>query len=330
MIYIIGHLWKGSENMKKDNLFIATAAILYGTITVGGQFFAYLGMSLYEITLFPISMMSVLTSVVVVFRGKLMLNRNTLRFFVLYGLVGAVLQVTQFGGLVLGLPVAVVAFLLYTQPIWTTLLGKAILKEAISDRRIVALVIAMAGVVALLKPWDVGNTANPAGICVALTAGLFLSLWVVLGRKSSVSNLDFMTITFGYTVFSTMWLWLLLPLSSFFVPNELGRVSFGLSPLVWTYITLFALIWGIFAHPLFYLGVRRTLASTAGIILLFEPISASLLAALFFGQKMTENILLGSALMILSNCLLLINSGNETQPSSARRQQQCLLVGYRT
>jgi len=98
-------------------LFIVIAATFYGTITVGGQFLANLGLSLYEIAILPISVISIPMSLIVMFKREFLISRGVLRFFIVYGLIGGILHVTQFGGIVLGVPVAVVVLLLYTQPI---------------------------------------------------------------------------------------------------------------------------------------------------------------------------------------------------------------------
>lgn len=296
--------------MKREVFFIIIAAIFYGTITVGGQFLANLGLSLYEIALFPVSVIAILMSLIVIYKRKFLIKRGMLRFFIIYGLIGAVLQVTQFGGIILGIPVAVVAFLLYTQPIWTTIIGKVLLQEKITQRKVLTVIIGFMGILVLLKPWDIENIGNLGGISFALIAGILLSLWVILGRKSGINKQHYITTTFGYAFFSTIWLWLLLPISSLFIQNSMTRISFSFPVYYWFYVIFFAFLWGIISHPFFYAGVKRVPASIAGVILLLEPVSASLLAALLFGQEITSNIIFGGILILLSNYLIIPKKGN--------------------
>ncbi len=291
--------------MEKEYLFIIIAAIFYGAIIIGGQFLANLGLSLYEIALFPISVIAILMLLIVTCKREFLIKRGMLRFFIIYGLIGGILQVTQFGGIVLGIPVAVVVLLLYTQPIWTVIFGKILLQEMITRSKILAVVIAFLGVFILLKPWDIESIGNLSGISFGLVAGVFLSLWVIWGRKSGINKQHFITTTFGYTAFSAMWLWLLLPVSSLFVQDSLTRISVNFPAYYWFYVILFALLWGTISHPLFYLGMKKVLASTAGIILLLEPISATILATIIFNQIITSNIIIGGALILVSNYMIL-------------------------
>ena len=105
---------------------ILLAAIFYGLITVAGKYFADHGFSLYEISLLVVFMPVVLLPVLIV-RKQLWPPRQTLGFYLIFGLISAALQLTQFAGIVLGVPVAVVALLLYTQPVWTTVFGRLLL-----------------------------------------------------------------------------------------------------------------------------------------------------------------------------------------------------------
>lgn len=281
------------------------AAILYGTITVGGQFFANLGLSLYEISLYAILFVSLILLPVVLIKRQYLIKREMLPFFIIYGFIGALLELTQFGGIVLGVPVAVVALLLYSQPIWTTLFGKLMLREQITNRKVLAVVFALAGVVLLLKPWNIESVGPIAGIISALLGGLFLSLWVIWGRKSGIDKKHFITTTFGYTSFSVVWLLLMWPIVAFFIhePN-ITRLSINFPFQYWLYFLIFALISGVIPHSFFYKGIKKIHASAAGIILLLEPVSAIILAVILFTQPIGFNILSGGALILFSNYLI--------------------------
>jgi drug/metabolite transporter (DMT)-like permease len=68
---------------------------------------------------------------------------------------------------------------------------------------------------------------------------------------------------------------------------------------------IFALLSGIFPHLLLYKGLQKIQASVAGVILLLEPISATILAAIFFNQLITFNIIMGGILILISNYLVI-------------------------
>lgn len=291
--------------MEKEYWFIVIAAILYGTLTVGAQFFVNLGLSLYEISLYPILFISLILLPVLLIKRQYMIKKEMILFFVVYGLIGALLQLMQFGGIVLGVPVAVVALLLYTQPIWTTIFGKLMVKEQITPRKIVAVGIALVGVVLLLRPWDIEAVGAPTGIISALLGGMLLSLWIIWGRKTGINKQYNITAITGWMGFAVIWLLLLWPIVSLLIPeSNIMRLSVNFPLHYWFYLIIYTLLAHLFSYLFFYKGVQKIQASISGVIMLFEPVSAAILAAILFIQPIGFNILSGGALILFSNYII--------------------------
>jgi DME family drug/metabolite transporter len=285
-------------------LLIAIAGILFGTITLSAQLLKNFGLSLYEISIYTTIFAVFLLLPVVLIKRKYFFKVKDIKFFFVYGLIQALLQIFQMGGVVLGAPVAVVAFLLYTQPIYTGLFGKFMLSEKISKRKLLAIVIAIIGLFVLLKPWDIETVGSILGITFGLLGGIFLSLWVIYGRKSGLDKKHPITSTFGMFLFSLIWLLLFAPF--LFLLNNVTIIKFVVYPLeYWIYFVIISFIIFVLPVNVFYKGVQKVPASTAGVILLLEPVSASMLAALFFGQTITLNIIFGGILILLSNYLII-------------------------
>jgi DME family drug/metabolite transporter len=95
---------------------------------------------------------------------------------------------------------------------------------------------------------------------------------------------------------------LLWPIFYYFSPYAI-TTSIGLNlPIAFLlYLVVYASIGGVIPHLLFYRGFKKIEASVAGILLLLEPISASILAALFLDQPIGLDIMVGGALLLLSN-----------------------------
>lgn len=298
--------------MEKEYWFVILAAILYGTITAGGQFFVNLGLSLFEISLYPIFFMTLIFLPVFLFKRQYLIKKEMLLFFIIYGLIGALAELAQFGGIVLGVPVATVALLLYSQPIWTVIFGKLMLNEQITIRKIIAVGFSILGVILLLKSWNIESVGSIEGIISALLGGIFLSLWIIWGRKSGISKQHYLTTTIGWAGFSTIWLLLLWPIVAFFA-NEptIIRLSTHFPLQYWLYLVVFAIIAGVIPSLCFFRGVQKIHASIAGIILLLEPVSAIILAAILFTQPIGLNIVFGGALILFSNYLVIRNISGE-------------------
>jgi DME family drug/metabolite transporter len=292
--------------MSKEHWFIVIAAILYGAITAGGWFFIDAGFSIFEISLYRVLFINLVLLPIALIRRGYMVKKETLSFFVFYGLIGASLELAQFGGIALGVPVAIVVLLLYSQPIWTIAFARLMLEEPITSRKTIAAFIALLGVVFLLRSWEIRSLDSTLGIASSLLGGVLLSLWITLGRKSGISNQHYLTTTIGWSGFSVIWLLLLWPVAALFIHEpSLIRLSIDSLPAYWFHLAVFGSVAGVIPHLLFYRGIQNIQASTAGIVLLLEPVSATTLAAILFGQTVGLNVLCGGALILFSNYLII-------------------------
>lgn len=154
--------------------YVIVAATLYGTITAGGQFFVNLGLSLFEIAIYRTLFTILILLPVVLIRREYLIKKDMVFFFCVYGLIGGLLELTMFGGIALGVHVAIVALLLYTQPLWTIIFGRLLLREKITPTKLIAIAIAMSGIILLVKPWGIENVKSLTGILISLVSGVFL------------------------------------------------------------------------------------------------------------------------------------------------------------
>ena len=295
--------------MSREYWFVTTAALLYGTIAAGGQFFINLGLSLFEVSLYRVLLISLILLPVVLVKRQYLIKRGAIYFFTVYGLIGAFLELTQFAGIALGVPVAIVVFLLYSQPIWTVPLAKILLNEKITVRKIISVVIALLGLAVLLKSWDIKSFDSMVGVTCALLGGIFLSLWIIWGRKSGINDQHYLTTTIGWSGFSVIWLLLLWPITALFI-QEPSIIELSLHSLAdhWVNFLIFGFVAGVIPHLLFYRGMEKVEASVAGIILLLEPVSATLLAKMIFNQPIGLDVIWGGGLILLSNYLVIRDS----------------------
>lgn len=295
--------------------YLILAAILFGSITTGAQLFANMGFSLYEISLFRAVFISFILLPVVFIKREYLIKRELIPFFIIYGLIGGLLELTTFGGIAFGVPIAIAALLLYSEPIWTIIFSRLILQEKITFRKVISVITAMIGILLLLESWEIKTHQSIVGILLSLTSGIFLALWVIWGRKSAIRKQHAVTTTFGWTSFSVFWLILLLPVFLNLTSDpHVFKVSFNLPLNHWLYLMIFSLFSGVIPNLLFYSGIKTVDASIAGILLLIEPISASLLAAFLFDQPLGLKMLIGGALILFSNYFV-INEAKLTSPS---------------
>lgn len=290
--------------MNKDYWAIIISAIIFGLIIPGGQFFFNLGFSLYEVSTYSLLFIFILTTPFLIIKRSMPFHKNNFVFYIVYGLIGALLQLTQFGGMVFGTSVAIVAILIYTQPIWTTIFGKIILNEKITKMKTVAIIVAFVGTFIIISPWKINNIGSTIGIISALFAGIFLSLWIIFARKTAINKEYYINILSAYSLFSLLWLLALFPLLSRLTQNYLVvRLSYDFPSIYFFYFLVFSFLAAFLPNSLFYKGIEKIEASKAGIILLLEPVVASLIGVIAFNQYLSSTIFLGGGLIIISNYL---------------------------
>ncbi len=287
-------------------LAIVAGAAFYGGITVGGRYFAGIGWSLLEISLTGALFGALMLAPILIWQPRYRIRRSELLFFAAFGLAGAVLQITQFLGIVLGVPVALVALLLYTQPIWTVMLGRVWLGEPVTRPKVVAVALAIAGTAVLVDPFGAAARYSWVGLAAALIAGLCLALWVLFARVSALRGNEALSTSFGYLAGTATVLLLSIPVLQLLAPgNGMTRLDPSLWFDNWIEVGGYTLLAAVLPALLTMWGVRGVQASVAGVLLLLEPVSAALLAYALFGEPLTSRIWLGGALILAANWVLL-------------------------
>jgi DME family drug/metabolite transporter len=292
---------------------IAFAGIFYGLVTVGASLLSKVGLSTLDISFFFLTISIIPLAPFVLQRNFARRVLSSSGFLVTYSIVNTLILITQFGSISLGLAPAVVALLLYSQPVWTVLLGRIIFHERIDLIRITVIAIALTGIVLVTDPLTAISSAGTNKFfaeILALLGGVFLSLWIILGKKGRTSNFKSpVELTFAVRATSCIPIGLisfgsLLFQKGLFLDN-IGAVYSN----IWG-IILFAIFAGTIPDFLFYLGIERVQSLQAGIILLLEPVSAAVLSSIVLLNSLTVLQIGGGALILASNYLVIFDAKN--------------------
>ncbi len=304
-------------------LSIASSGILYGLVTVGGSLLSRYGFSVLDISFFFMFYSIIFLAPFAIKKDPKIFSkiRSAWKYLLAYGIVNLVILLMQFESLALGLSPPTVALLLYTQPVWTIIFGRMIFNEKITPTRLGIIALALFGVLLVTNPfslhsqigsnYSIGSVSSRNVISaevLALGGGVFLALWVILGKKGRADQLrEPISLTFAVRTFSIIPIGIVSVLAyvlrtGLFLSSR-ENFSFGV-----VYLVLFAIFAGAIPDFLFYLGVERLMAIQAGVILLIEPISAAILSALFKISYLSWVQVAGGALILLSNYFVLLES----------------------
>jgi len=184
--------------------------------------------------------------------------------------------------------VANAALLLYTAPIYVTLLSPFFLRERATGRGVLALLISMAGIILIVDPRRLGfgSDAYLLGVIFGILAGIFYAFQILDSRYIS-------PIYPGYT----QAFWGLTFTALVFFPAALGTPVSSVQNNL-----LLLILLGIFptaiSISLYFNGLKWVKASNASIVALLEPVSAASLSVLVLQEAISMTTLVGGALIL--------------------------------
>jgi len=203
--------------------------------------------------------------------GALRITRRDLPFFVLYGFVGLAVfnglwsYSVKFNG------AAVATVLAYSSPAFTVVLAWLLLREALTLRKIIAIVLSLAGCVLVVEAhrpdvWQV----NLTGILVGLGTGLAFAIYSLAGKWSTKRFASPWTVTAYGFLFAALGLML----------TQTPQTALSMGPRWdgWLILAVLALVPSLLGFGLYTLSLRYLQAGTAGLIASLEPALTTLMA----------------------------------------------------
>jgi drug/metabolite transporter (DMT)-like permease len=207
--------------------------------------------------------------------------------------------------------VAIGMFLLFMAPVYVALLAPRLMGQR-PDRIVApALVVALAGMVAILFPALVGaGDISLAGLACGVATGLLFAAYQLI-VKSVSRQVRSSTIVL---VELTCVIVFLLPLALW----QAAGMDQGLTQRDW----ISAVAMGLFATALAYMlyieGVRRVRVEHASILGYLEPVSAPLYALVLLGEAPAATTLAGGALIVLAGLLIVRYGAADLAPEPGR------------
>jgi drug/metabolite transporter (DMT)-like permease len=197
-------------------------------------------------------------------------------------------------------PAGLVALLLYLHPALVALLAAALLHERLTPVKLVALAIALAGMVltiapALTTPESVpAGTGVVSGIGFAIAAAVFYSLYIIagawLGRRVDAFPVSTVVIASAAVLF---------------IAAALVRgPQWPQTPEGWVAVVAIALLSTVAAVTLYFAGLKLIGPTRASTLSTLEPLVTVTLAALVLGERIAPVQMAGGALILAAVVLL--------------------------
>ncbi len=268
---------------------IITAAILWGFVGILAKKIS--GMWVPGIIFYRMGLALVILFMVLLISGNLdkIKLKEKKKYLLIFGLLQLATMLAYFVS-ILNTSVSVAVLLLYTAPVYVTVLSPLLLKENSTKKGVIALILAIAGVVLIVDPEKL-DFARSIGILAGIATGLSYAFQIMTSKYIS----DIYT---GYS--QAFW--------SFFIATFI-LLPWGLAPANVVidnlpFLLLLAIFPTILSISLYFNGLKKVRAQNASILGLIEPASAVFLAMLILGEKISIPVITGGALILAGAALV--------------------------
>ena len=196
---------------------------------------------------------------------------------------------------------SVAAVLLYTAPSMVMVMSAFLFKEQFNRKKGLALLLAFAGCVFVTGIIGSQVTLSVAGIITGLGSGLGYALYSIFSRYALERSYSSLTISFYTFLIAAIGV---LPFAggnevAGIVFNSLGNVLFTVA---------FALISTVLPYFVYTWGLQYVENGTASILASVEPVVATIIGVVLFGEQLSGMELIGIVLVLAS---IVICNGKE-------------------
>lgn len=188
---------------------------------------------------------------------------------------------------------SVAAVLMYTAPVLVMIFSFFLFHEKFTGRKVLALVMTFAGCVLVTGVLDQQNMVSSMGILTGLGAGLGYALYSIFGRYALERGYQSFTITF-YTFFIAF-------IGTLFLTDIRPVMQVACQDVASILISLgLGVICTVFPFLLYTLGLSYVENSKVSIFASVEPVTATLLGAVVYQEKLSVSGTLGVILVIVA------------------------------
>jgi DME family drug/metabolite transporter len=230
--------------------------------------------------------------------GSLPLGRNRLGEVLLLGACMAAFQITYFTAVTLaGIGItALVA--ICSAPVMIAALAVLVLRERLTGRVMVSIALGVLGTALLVADPRTVAPAAPRfamGAVLALGAALSYALYVVVAKAALARTGPLPLAAMTFTVAAV-----LLTLPVVWVEAPVTQLARG-----WPWLVYLGAVTTAVAYALYTAGLRHVPAAVAGVVSLFEPLTATLLGTLLFHERLGATGITGGLLLFAAVTLSL-------------------------
>lgn len=270
-------------------IFVLLSGIGFGFIGIFSRWALQTGLSVGEILAWRFLLAaSILWIALLLFRPKLILlpYRQILISFAL-GIGGYAVFSTFYFKAIESLSVPLAAILLFTFPLFVNIGGSIFLKEHLEKKQVLSLIVAFCGLFVLL--WGPLVVTNPWGVFFGLGSAVSYSIYVLVSRKVQ-QNVP--------AISSSLYVITAAGLTQFFIHMPQFDRLMGMPSLTHLSLIGLAIVCTIGPLTFFLLALQRLPSGLASLLVMIEPVVATLAAGIILGETLSAKELIGATIVL--------------------------------
>ncbi len=278
--------------------FIITAAALWGTMGLFTRTLTSMGYTPFDLMLARafLTALSLFAYFLIFDRDKIKIKLRDVPLFIATSLISGILFNFCYMNAINSGSTGIAATLLYTSPIFVTIISAFLFKEKITPVKIIALVLAFTGCIFVSGIIGTGTKVSSEALFFGIASGLTYGLYSIF---SKIGLKKYSPLTFTAYTFLTSTL-ILTPFTGSSIVTKTLSLDFKNAILIF----LFALATNVIPYICFTTGLKYMDAGKANITATIEPVVATILGIFVFKEELTFFSALGIFLVLFSAVIL--------------------------
>lgn len=286
--------FRGILKMKKVYVYILIAAFMYGSMEVALKL-AGSSVDSFQLTFLRFAAAGILllpTGIKRLQTEKIRFTWKDWLYLLLLGVICVPVCMLSFQLGVMKSNASTAAVILSSNPIFTMIFAHFMSNELFTKKKLSVIAIGAAGLIVMIRPWDLQKGNTFAGALLVLVASVTFGLYTVMGKnitkKIGIEAQTSISFLMGSAVLLIIILFIGKP------------VTYGVADniLIILYVSIFVTGLGYFFY---FMAIKASDATTGGITFFLKIIIAPVLAAIILGDEISWNQVLGILLMLTAS-----------------------------
>jgi drug/metabolite transporter (DMT)-like permease len=234
--------------------------------------------------------------------GRLRFTRADVPFLAFYGICGFALVQWLYFVSIEYLPIGIALLIEFTGPLLVALWVRLVWHEPVRRRVWAALSLALFGLALVAQIWQ-GFVLDALGVAAALGAAVSLAIYLLVGEKGVVHRDPFSLVCLALLFASLFWAvaqpWWSFPFEDLEGDTSLLGNYADVTVPVWVLCLWLVTLGTIAPFVLSIASLRHLPAVTVGVIAMFEPVAASVVAWVWLDETLAVSQLVGGAIVLV-------------------------------